>query len=227
MRGVVSALRDFLTNPVFLWIWIGLVAGSLVTLMWDLRENNPEVPSLMKGVWIATILYSGPVGLALYWYSGRKQIPRDTVWRRGVRSDAHCYSGCGAGEVAGIVIAAGILALGTWWVAAITFALAYVAGYAMTVGPLMQEGVGLREAMMDALYSETASITVMEVVAIGVDIYFAGDARMGEPLFWSALFFSLSMGLLAAYPVNVLLVRMGVKAGMMDPRDYGEEAGAH
>lgn len=224
MRGVVSALRDFLTNPVFLWIWIGLVAASLVTLVWDLREDNPEVPSLMKWVWIATVLYSGPVGLTLYWYSGRKQIPRDTVWRRGVRSVSHCYSGCGAGEVAGIVIAAGILALGIWWVAAITFALAYVAGYALTVGPLMQEGVGFGEAMWDAFYSETASITVMEAVAIGVDLWLAGGATMAEPLFWSALVFSLTAGLVAAYPVNVLLIGFGVKSGMHNPKEMAAHA---
>lgn len=225
MRGAVSALRDLLTDPLVLWIWVGLVAASLGALLWDLKRENPEVPSLMKWVWGATVLYSGPIGLALYYYSGRKQIARDTVWRRGVRSVSHCYSGCGAGEVTGIIIAAGILALGNWWIAGITFALAYVAGYALTVGPLMQEGVGFAEAMWDAFYTETASITVMEIVAIGVDLYFARGATMGEALFWSSLFFSLSMGLLAAYPVNVLLVRMGVKSGMMDPRNYAE-AGA-
>lgn len=219
---MIQALKDALTNPFFLWIWIGLVVASLAALLRDLRERNAAMPSLMKAVWGATILYSGPLGLALYGWSGRKQIPRDGLWRRGVRSTCHCYSGCGAGEVTGIFIAAGLLSLGTWWVAAITFSLAYVAGYALTVGPLMQEGVGLREAMWDAFLSETASITVMEVVAIGVDLYLAGDATIGEPLFWSSLFFSLSMGLLAAYPVNVLLVRLGVKEGMMDPREYGE-----
>ncbi|MDX1662022.1 MAG: DUF4396 domain-containing protein [Gemmatimonadota bacterium] len=219
---MIPALRDFLTNPIFLWIWIGLVLVSLGVLIRDLRENNAEMPSLMKWVWGATVLYSGPIGLALYWKSGRKQIENDSLWRRGVRSTCHCYSGCGAGEVTGIIIAVGILALSTWWVAAITFSLAYVAGYALTVGPLVQEGVPFGEAMWDAFLSETASITVMEVVAIGVDIWLAGEATMGEPLFWSALFFSLSMGLLAAYPVNVLLVRFGVKEGMMDPRDYGE-----
>jgi hypothetical protein len=30
---------------------------------------------------------------------------------------------------------------------------------------------------------------------------------------------SLTCGLVAAYPVNLILIRMGVKQGMMDPRD--------
>jgi hypothetical protein len=88
----------------------------------------------------------------------------------------------------------------------------------MTVGPLIQEGVGLKQALWDAFYSETASITVMEIVAIGTDIWLAGEATIGEPLFWSALAFSLTMGLIAAYPVNVLLVKFGVKEGMHNPK---------
>ena len=76
----------------------------------------------------------------------------------------------------------------------------------------------LGQALWDAVYSETASITVMEVVAISVDIWLAGGATMGEALFWSSLVFSLSMGLLAAYPVNLLLIAWGVKEGMHSPK---------
>jgi hypothetical protein len=218
MQQLRQTLQAILTNPWFLGIWIVLVVISLGVLVYDMRKHNPGIMSFMKAVWFLTVLYSGPVGLIIYYYSGRKQIRQDSLWRRGFRSTAHCYSGCGAGEVAGVVIAAGLLSLSTWWVAGITFLLAYVAGYAMTVGPLIQEGVGLKQALWDAFYSETASITVMEIVAIGTDIWLAGEATIGEPLFWSALAFSLTMGLIAAYPVNVLLVKFGVKEGMHNPK---------
>jgi hypothetical protein len=224
MQGLQATLQAILTNPWFLAIWIALVLISLGVLVYDMRTNNPGIMSLMKAVWFLTVLYSGPLGLLIYYYSGRKQIKRDSLWRRGFRSTSHCYSGCGAGEVTGIVIAAGLLSLSTWWVAGITFLFAYIAGYAMTVGPLVQEGVGLKQALWDAFYSETASITVMEIVAIGTDIWLAGEATMGEPLFWSALAFSLTMGLIAAYPVNVLLVRFGVKEGMHNPQHRMEHS---
>lgn len=42
---------------------------------------------------------------------------------------------------------------------------------------------------------------------------------MGDTLFWSALVFSLSLGLLVAYPVNLVLIRRGVKEGMMNPAE--------
>ena len=44
---------------------------------------------------------------------------------------------------------------------------------------------------------------------------------MGDAIFWSSLIVSLTAGLVAAYPVNVLLIRFGVKEGMMDPREAG------
>ena len=212
-------LKSLLTDPAFLWVWCGLVAVSLAVLIYDLKTANPQTPSLMKLVWSFTVLYSGPLGLAVYFYSGRRQIARDSLWRRGFRSVAHCYSGCGAGEVVGVFIAAGLFGLGNWWIAGITFVLAYVAGFALTVGPLMQEGVPLHRALWDAVYSETASITVMEIVAISVDLWLAGNAGMGDPIFWASLVFSLSMGLLAAYPVNLLLIAWGVKEGMHSPKE--------
>jgi hypothetical protein len=212
-------LVPILSDPMVVAVWVLLVGASVGTLLWDIRNRNQVLPSMMKGVWTLVVLYSGPLGLALYWYAGRTQISTDSLWRRGVRSTAHCYSGCGAGEVVGITLAQGILALTVGWVAAITFGFAYLFGYALTVGPLMQEGVAFWESMKDALYSETPSITIMEVIAIGADLLLASEAHMGDLLFWMALAFSLSLGFLAAFPVNVALVNFGVKEGMKNPAE--------
>ncbi|UPV76694.1 DUF4396 domain-containing protein (plasmid) [Halorussus limi] len=220
-----QTLQNILTNPTFLATWIAFVVASEAVLVWDLWTNNNEMKSLMKLVWVLTVLYSGPLGLAIYWYSGRQQIAHDSFWRKGFRSVAHCYSGCGAGEVTGIVLTVGILALANFYVIAITFGFAYLFGYALTVGPLVQEGETWRQAIKDALYSETASITVMEIVAISVDIWLAGEATMGDVLFWSSLFFSLSLGLIAAYPVNLVLIYYSVKEGMMNPKKMATDMG--
>ncbi len=196
--------------------WILLSFLSVAVLQYDLRTNNQQLPSTMKLVWTLTVLYSAVIGLAVYWYSGRAQISTDSFGRRGMRSTAHCYSGCGLGEAMGVTIA-GVFLLETIGVAALTFALAYLFGVVFTVGPLLQEGLGLRAAFADAVYSETGSIVAMEVVAIGSDIYLAGEATMGDPVFWAALAVSLSLGFLAAYPVNLGLLSLGVKEGMGDP----------
>jgi hypothetical protein len=216
--SVESALQSVLTNGTVLAAWGVAVLASLLVLAWRLRGPESRIAPLMTFVWALTVRYSGPFGLAVFWYAGRTDIARDSLWRRAFRSVAHCYSGCGAGEVFGVTLAAGVLALSQFRVAAITFACAYTAGFALTVGPLMQEGVGFGEAVRDAFYTETPSITVMEVTAIGTDLWLAGEAHIGSVLFWSALAFSLTVGLLAAYPVNVALVAGGVKEGMQNPR---------
>ncbi len=219
-------LKPILSNSTVLGVWGLCVLVCVGVLWWDIRKRNEALPSLMKFVWTLVVLYSGPFGLAVYWFAGRTQISHDSLWRRGFRSTAHCYSGCGAGEVVGMVAIAGALAIGSTLVQAVgTFALAYVFGYALTVGPLIQEGEGFRSAFMDAFYSETPSITVMELAAIGTDLLLAGGATFGEPLFWGSLVFSLSVGFLFAYPVNAALVRFRVKEGMMNPKEMRDESG--
>ena len=214
----MQTLTAILSSPWFLIAWAALMIPCQIVLIRDLTRNNTHLMSLMKVVWVLTVLYSGPLGLLVYWRCGRKEIPDDNLWRRAFRSVAHCYSGCGMGEIVGLIIAVGLLQLGNWGTAAITFTLAYVAGYALTVGPLLQGGEKLGTALKDAVISETPSIAVMEVVAIGVDMTLAGEAGLGDIRFWSSLIVSLTCGLVAAYPVNVLLIRKGVKEGMMDPR---------
>jgi hypothetical protein len=214
----METLRELLGSPWFLAGWAALMLPSLAILVTDLRRNNAHLMSLMKVVWGLTVAYSGPLGLAVYGLTGRKEISDDGLWRRAFRSVAHCYSGCGLGEIVGVTVSVGLFAAGNVTAALVTFACAYIAGLVLTVGPLMQDGMSFPAALKDAVIAETPSILVMEVVAIGADLWSAGGATMGEPLFWSALIVSLSLGLFAAYPVNVLLLRYGVKEGMMDPR---------
>jgi hypothetical protein len=222
MRDLILGV---LTNPAFLIGWGIVLVLSLAILLRDLGTRNSHLMSLMKVVWVFTVLYSGPLGLWVYWVSGRKEIADDAAWRRGFRSTAHCYSGCGAGEIVGVFIAAGLLSLGNWWVAIITFLLAYVAGFALTAGPLIQEGVSVRQALRDAFVSESASITVMELTAISVDLWLAQNATMAEGRFWASLVFSLSVGLLTAYPVNLLLIQFGLKEGMHSPKQMAHAQG--
>jgi hypothetical protein len=66
----------------------------------------------------------------------------------------------------------------------------------------------------------------MEIAAIGTDVWLAGEAHVGDVLFWSGLIFSLTVGLLVAYPVNVALIHRGVKSGMQNPAQLGNSTAA-
>ncbi|QPM89964.1 DUF4396 domain-containing protein [Pseudooceanicola algae] len=219
----MDMLLDFVSGPWFITLWLALMLPSLLVLILDLHYRNSHLMPLMKLVWGLSVAYSGPIGLGIYWVAGRKEISNDSDWRRAFRSVAHCYSGCGLGEITGVAIAVGLLQAGNTVTAAVTFALAYIFGFGLTVGPEIQGGTDFRQAIADAFKAETPSIAVMEIVAIGVDLSLAGSAGMGEWVFWSSLVISLSCGLFAAWPVNYWLIRKGVKEGMMDPRmtDHG------
>lgn len=214
----MDAIRSLLSQPWLIIAWGIGASASLVVLGLDLMRHNRQLGSMMKFVWGLTVLYSGPLGLAIYYYSGRSQIERDSLWRKGFRSVAHCYSGCGAGELVGVIVSVGVFSLGQVGVGIVTFSLAYSSGLLLTVGPLLQDGESFTTALKDALSSESASIVVMEVVAILVDLGLSGKARPGAPLFWSSMVVSLTLGLLAAYPVNVLLIHQGIKEGMHNPQ---------
>ncbi|MBX0297966.1 DUF4396 domain-containing protein [Halomicroarcula sp. F27] len=223
-----DVIKPILSSWWTLGIWFTINLISLGVLWWDFEKYNQNIPSLMKFVWSLVIAYSGLFGLGVYWLTGRTQLDSDSLWKQGFRSTSHCYSGCGVGEVIGITAATIILSVSTLWLVALTFTLAFVGGFALTVGPLMQEGVGFREAMWDAIWSETPSITIMEIVAIGTDLLLAGEAGWTTPLFWTALLFSLTIGFFAAYPVNVALIAAGVKEGMGNPAEMdGSPNGAN
>jgi hypothetical protein len=214
----MTAVTHIMASSWLLAIWLAVSLLSCAVLVYDLRQHNSQIAPLMKLVWVLSVLYSGAIGLLIYYFAGRRQIPHDSLWRKGFRSVAHCYAGCGAGEIAGVVIAAGLFAMGNLGIGILSFALAYVFGYGLTVGPMLQNGAELKYALRDALYSDTATITVMEITAVSLDLWLGARAGITQVQFWNSLFLSLSAGLLAAYPVNVLLVKLGVKSGMGNPR---------
>jgi putative flippase GtrA len=122
----------------------------------------------------------------------------------------HCLTGCGIGEVLGLVIA-------TWlgWhdLPSILLAvgLAFVFGYGLTMRPLLASGMSFGAATRLALAADTASIVVMEVVDNGVMLLIPGamDAHLSDPLFWGSLAAALAIAFVAAFPVNYWLIKRG------------------
>jgi Domain of unknown function (DUF4396) len=130
--------------------------------------------------------------------------------RLALRATAHCLTGCGIGEVLGLVIAQ---ALGWGDVAAIALAvaLAFCFGYAFTFVPLVRGGLALGAAVGIALAADTLSITVMEIVDNAIILVVPGamDAGLDSPLFWASLALALAVAFVAAYPVNRWLIERG------------------
>jgi hypothetical protein len=94
---------------------------------------------------------------------------------------------------------------------AISVALAFFFGYALTMRPLLHSGLAFAAAAKLALAADTISITIMEIVdnAIMLVIPGAMDAGLGSALFWGSLAFALIVAGAAAFPVNWWLIARG------------------
>ena len=75
----------------------------------------------------------------------------------------HCLTGCAIGEMLGMVIGTA-LGLGTAATIILAVILAFIFGYMLTLIPLFRAGLAWDAAFRLAFASDTASITVMEIV---------------------------------------------------------------
>ena len=122
----------------------------------------------------------------------------------------HCLTGCGIGEVLGMVIST-MLGWGTVASISLSVALAFTIGYAFTPVPLVHGGMGWGMAASLALASDTISMTFMEIAdnAIMLFIPRAIDAGITDFLFWGSLALSLGVAFVAVVPVNRWLIARG------------------
>jgi hypothetical protein len=122
----------------------------------------------------------------------------------------HCLTGCAIGEVLGMVLA-------TWWgwgdAASIALAvvLAFFFGYTLTSLPLLRSGMGVRQVAPLAFASDTASITVMEIVDNLFILLVPGAiaAELDDALFWWSLAVALLIAGVVAFPLNRFLIKRG------------------
>ena len=144
--------------------------------------------------------------------------------RLAVSATLHCLTGCAIGEVLGMVIGTA-LGWGDLQTVALAVGLAFLFGYAFTIGPVLRSGLTLRAAIPVALAADTVSITVMEVVDNAVMLLVPGamDAGLASALFWGALAFALAVAFVVTVPVNRWLIARGRGHAVV----HQHHAGAH
>jgi hypothetical protein len=136
--------------------------------------------------------------------------PTQTLTRQAISATAHCLTGCAIGEVLGMVIGT---ALGWSNVATIALAvgLAFLFGYALTIGPVLRAGVALSAAIPVTLAADTLSITVMEIVDNAIMLLIPGamEAGVASGIFWGSLAVALALAFVVTVPVNRWLIARG------------------
>jgi Domain of unknown function (DUF4396) len=131
-------------------------------------------------------------------------------WATAAQATLHCLTGCAIGEVLGMVIGTS-LGLHNLATVALSIALAFVFGYALTMRGVLRAGLPFRQALGVALAADTISIAVMEVVDNAVILVVPGamDAGITSGLFWISLAASLGLAFVVTTPVNRWLMGRG------------------
>ncbi|AXT86488.1 hypothetical protein C6I20_15785 [Aeromicrobium sp. A1-2] len=127
-----------------------------------------------------------------------------------IAATVHCLTGCAIGEVLGMVIGTA-LGLHNAATLILSFVLAFVFGYSLTIRPVLAAGLPLARAFKVALAADTLSILTMEIVDNGVIVAVPGalDAGLFSLLFWGSLAFSLVVAFVVTVPVNRWLIGRG------------------
>jgi hypothetical protein len=138
------------------------------------------------------------------------QHAKDSLNRAAVQATLHCLTGCAIGEILGMVIATA-LAWGNAASIVLSIALAFLFGYALTLGPILRAGIPLRRAVGLTFASDTLSITTMEIVDNAFILAVPGALAAGltDSLFWWSLGLSLVIAFVITVPVNRWLIARG------------------
>jgi len=152
----------------------------------------------------------------------------DRTSRTALQATIHCLTGCTIGEIAGMV-AGTAFGLHPGATVAISIVLAFFFGYLLTLRPLVAGGLPLRRAMGLAVASDTASITIMEIVDNLVMVVIPGAMRAGPrtALFWISMLVSLVLAGLAAFPLNRWLIARGKGHAVMHEAHGKHEGTTH
>jgi hypothetical protein len=130
--------------------------------------------------------------------------------RLAMAATAHCLTGCGIGEILGLVIGTA-LSWANGPTIVLATVLAFVFGYSLTMAPVLRSGLAVRAAIGVALAADTVSITVMEIVDNVIMLVVPGamNAGLTTVLFWTSLAVSLAIAFVVTVPVNRALIRRG------------------
>ncbi|NJD29923.1 MAG: DUF4396 domain-containing protein [Chloroflexi bacterium] len=215
-----------------LTVWFLLTAASTAYVAYDLLARTPAM-GVMKLGWTLVLLYTGPVGLALYLASCRKPGAQDHQtfvaprWKQALGSTIHCL----AGDATGIIVA-GAITTAIGFPMGVDLVFEYAAGF--TFGLLIFQAL-FRKAMRGGSYLAAVRATVlpewlsMNALMAGMIpvmvLLMSRDMGAMEPTsirFWGVMSLATIVGGLLAYPVNWWLVATGLKHGMGSSRALGK-----
>lgn len=214
------------------WISLSLAVLSAAIILVDIHVGGyRQRMGVMEWVWPITALYLGPFGLAFYWLVGRRRTPHYEeqhgvtefpYWARIGVSASHCGGGCTLGDIVAetLIFALGITLFGaTIWASFVfdyAFALAFGIAFQFAAIRAMSRG-SFRSVLGRAAKADVWSLSAFEVGLFGwmalMFWVFFPDPHL-EPdtaSYWFLMQIGMAIGLATSVPMNVLLIRRGIK----------------
>jgi len=212
-----------------------VAVGCAVFVAVDVVRRPPQM-RVMAFVWPLTMLFGSVVWLVFYLRRGRATAPGHGRWAGTAIDTSHCGADCALGDLIGEFGLAAFPALGVavglgtlyqdrmiaGWI--VDFVIAFVLGIVFqyfAIAPM--RGLGVRAGLVAALKADTLSIIAWQVGMYGLMAVWqlvvfpavvGGRASVFSPEFWVAMQLAMVAGFVCSYPVNVWLVRRGIKEAM-------------
>jgi hypothetical protein len=222
-------------------VTLGVVCAALVAV--DIARRAPQPMTVMRYVWPINTLWAGVFGLLVYWKLGRMgprsasgaamkmsgtamkmmDEPKRPFWQSVVTGTLHCGAGCSLADMVGPFVfaaapfmVAGSMVFGEW---TLDYILALAAGvtfqYAALSPMLGQTGLPI---WWRALKVDFFSLTAWQVgmygwMALVIFVWF-GRIEPSRIEFWFLMQLAMACGFCTSYPMNWLLIRMGIKTEM-------------
>ncbi len=190
---------------------------------------------IMQWVWPITCLYAGPLALWFYYKYGRRGSPKwqKTHQGKGEYGEvvstsigvSHCGAGCTLGDIIGatLVFTLGleIAGLALWPEYIINFTLAFILGIIFqyfAIAPM--RGLGFKDGILAALKADALSLIAFEIGVFGwmalMQLIFFPVSHItpDTAAYWFLMQIAMLLGFVTSYPVNVWLIRRGIKEAM-------------
>lgn len=134
----------------------------------------------------------------------------DNLTKVAIKHTRHCLTGCGIGEVVGMLIASSL----GWHRAgrfSLAIALAFIIGYSLTYRGIRKDAGSAKEAIRATVATDTVSIVSMEVVDNVIEFLIpnAMVVTATSIRFWWGLALALIVAFIVTVPVNRLMMSRG------------------
>lgn len=222
----------------FIFVMGGIFTSLILTIS---LFRNRQPMKIMNAVWILTGLWASFAAIPAYFRLGYRKdrmvigIGNNGMnmdmnesrpqWHSVTLSTLHCGAGCVLADIIGEwftyfipVSIGGSVLIGNWL---LDFILALIIGIYFQYFAIRQmEKISARKAFIKAAKADTLSLTAWQ---IGMYTWMANTHFVifsGTPLtktswtFWFMMQLAMFVGFFTSYPMNILLIKAGIKKGM-------------